>query len=308
MQIHKIYIRSAKGITLIELIIVISIMSILATVIGPLIAKPMESYVAQNRRGTLVDNGQHAVEHMLREIHLAVPNSIRVNPAGTAIEFLRTVDGGRYREKTDLNNADVLQFTPNLDTAFDTIGSLETCSDPRMNVDGNAADCFNGVANCLVIGNRGVSAIPNVNQDIDAYNEINMATIKTCVATGRNGENKITYFNDRLKGLAGPPVVISKTFPKPVAGHRFQIVDTAVSYVCDLGTGEIRKYIGYGINPIQAVPPVGGTNSVLVTGVTACSFTSLRQSSHDILTAHIAVSADGESVSLMQQTRVSNTP
>ena len=92
---------ACRGFSLIELIIVIILTGILAGILFTIIRGPLQAYVQVERRATLVDIVETALQRMTREIRLALPYSVRANTPGgyVAVEFLRTIDGGRYRSQ-----------------------------------------------------------------------------------------------------------------------------------------------------------------------------------------------------------------
>lgn len=121
--------RREQGFTLIELITVIVIVGILASMTTDLITLPVRSYLDQQRRTALVDSAESTLRLMQRDIRRALPNSIRINSDGTVLELLHTSDGGRYRAKlTSTGSGNILDFT-STDSSFDVIGTL--LSTPR---------------------------------------------------------------------------------------------------------------------------------------------------------------------------------
>ncbi len=117
--------KMQEGFTLIELIMVIVIVGILATMTTSIITLPVKSYIDLERRTALVDAAEISLRRMQRDIRRALPNSIRITNSGTAIELLHTTDGGRYRAKLDSSDGsgDILNFTK-ADSSFDVLGSL----------------------------------------------------------------------------------------------------------------------------------------------------------------------------------------
>lgn len=95
---------------------VIVITGILAGMVAIFIRAPVQSFFDTARRAALVDAADTALRRISRDLHDALPNSVRIN--GTALEFLHVRSAGRYREQ---GPGDPLDFTAN-DTSFDVLG------------------------------------------------------------------------------------------------------------------------------------------------------------------------------------------
>jgi len=136
-----------KGFTLIELIMVIVIVGILATMTTDILTLPVKSYIDLERRTTLGDSAEMTLRRMQRDIRRALPNSIRIIPDGTAIELLHTTDGGRYRAKLASDGSgDFLDFT-SADSSFDVMGSLTSVPNGELviyNLGSVSADAYAG--------------------------------------------------------------------------------------------------------------------------------------------------------------------
>ncbi len=114
--------RRNRGVTLIELIMVIAITGIIAAAVAIFIRRPVEGYIDAARRAALTDEADTALRRITRDLRLALPNSIRVDATGKFIEFLETSGGGRYRAEVGSGGAgNPLNFAA-ADTAFDVIG------------------------------------------------------------------------------------------------------------------------------------------------------------------------------------------
>ena len=270
-----------NGFTLIELIIVILLIGILSGVIFTILRGPIQAYVDVEKRTRLVDIADTALQRMTREIRLALPNSIRVT-GGTTVEFLRTLDGGRYRAKPGGAGPavcggpvaqDRLKFSSSAD-CFEVMGSLNNFA----SID-TSGTCLASTSDCLVIYNTG-------QLNANAYAGDNVADITGATA------NSITFNN-------APP------FPFQSPRQRFFIVDTPVSFVCS--GGEINRFDDY---------PVGGavgTGDLLVNQVSACAFSYNAGSATraGLVTLSITISDStlaGASVTLLQQVHVDNQP
>jgi prepilin-type N-terminal cleavage/methylation domain-containing protein len=114
--------RIARGFTLVELVITITVASIIVVFMALFIVMPMNAYSTQTQQAALVDAADSALRFMARDLRSALPNSVRVSTSGTvtALELLATADGARYQDGGPFSNpALVLDFTT-ADTAFAT--------------------------------------------------------------------------------------------------------------------------------------------------------------------------------------------
>ncbi|MBC8024936.1 MAG: prepilin-type N-terminal cleavage/methylation domain-containing protein [Steroidobacteraceae bacterium] len=89
---------NARGFTLIELVISIAIASIVVVFATMFISAPIGAYEAHSRRAALVDDTSGAWPRMERDLHAALPNSLRTRRNGSfvVIEMLRVVAVVRY--------------------------------------------------------------------------------------------------------------------------------------------------------------------------------------------------------------------
>lgn len=85
-----------RGFTLIELIIVITLLGIISLVTVGFITSSMQGYADLTRRDQLSSAVRVAVERMAREVRNALPNSIRVNADGSCMEFIPALAASRY--------------------------------------------------------------------------------------------------------------------------------------------------------------------------------------------------------------------
>lgn len=92
----KIAVKKQQGFTLVELITVMVISGIVAMLVVNLIASPMTAYADLKRRAELVDIAELTLHRMARDIHHALPNSVRISADQLSLEILHTIDGGRY--------------------------------------------------------------------------------------------------------------------------------------------------------------------------------------------------------------------
>ncbi len=275
--------RQSQGFSLIELITVIVIVGILATMTTKLITLPVSSYVDLQRRTALVDTAEMTLRRMQRDIRRALPNSIRITGGGTVLELLHVEDGGRYRARQDVTagptagkcasdpTGDILDFTTT-DNCFEVTGTLKTFK-PQATA-----------GEYLVVYNLGgLSA--------DAYS---------------SGGNRTTVVNS---SNASSVKFNNFKFPYSSPQQRFFIVDTPITYLCL--NNRLLRYSGYGITATQPNPPSGVTGQIQADKILSCRFTydpgSPLRSGLISLEITLTDSA-GESTQLMQQVHVDNMP
>ena len=307
--------RRHSGMTLIELVVVITISGIISSVLIFFIVGSMQSYEAQARRAELVDAAEMALRRMARDIRQALPNSVRVDPTGRVIEMLNTADGARYREGpgtlpgghphgppafrlrvpgTDGDGFNIVGFFPNITVPFDST---------------NPTDCPS--LNCrLAIYNQGVTGA-------DAYADANAPANTPVVMTNPS----VITFTVRMDGQEDSSVFNDEHQVKPSGNLRFRyaspnqrvfIVDTPVTYACDTAGKTITRYSNYPITAAQQTTPAGAASALLSTPVTACTFTYSQGTNQraGLVTLDITVSDtdSGEVVRLLYQTHVDNSP
>lgn len=253
------------------------ITAILASAVAVFLQKPVQSYFDSTRRAELVDVADTAIRRITRDLRLALPNSVRVDPTGKYLEFLLTSGGGRYRAEVDIAGAgDILDFaaaSPG-DLSFDVIGPMPTAA----------------VGNYVVVYNLGITGA-------DAYAGTNRATISALTAT------KISL----------SPAFL---FPFDSPGKRFQVVQYPVTYQCspdsaNPANGFIRRYWNYGFNATQPTSFVTTNNARIATNVANCGFTydsAVVAQRAGLVLLTVQLSKSQELVTLVGQAHVSNVP
>lgn len=266
-----------RGFTLIEALVVIMVTGIVAAGVAIFMRGTVQSYFDTARRAELSDIADTAARRVARDIQSALPNSVRVN--GT--DFLELVPiraAGRYRMEKGVSAADdPLDFSDPADNAFDVLG-------PAVNV-------ANGDA--IVIFNMGQPGA-------DVYE----GSSRRNAAAPFGAMGHVTYTTGGTQ------------FPYASPGARFQVVNTAVSYACDLANGRLWRYSRYAIQAAQPASIVDLDNldpvekSMVASNLTACSFayTGGTLERNGLVVMQLAITAQGETVSLQHQIGVVNTP
>lgn len=262
--------RLAAGFSLIELVVVIVLIGVLATVSVALIRQPIDASADVQRRARLADAADQAMARISRDLRLALPNSIRTSTDGRAIEMLVAPMAGRYRARpTAAGGGDVLDFT-SADASFELLAPL-----PAVPAPGQWAVVYNLAAS-------GTQA--------NAWAGDNRATIGT-----GSSATSIT--------LAAP-----FQFPFPSPSQRVYVVDQAVQYRC-ASDGQLRRHAGYAPATTMVVPPLG-TSALLAEGVSLCSFRfdAGNASRQGLAALSLAITRDGESVNLLKSVHLPNLP
>ncbi|CAG1016686.1 hypothetical protein BURC_01460 [Burkholderiaceae bacterium] len=219
-----------------------------------------------------------AADTALRRIAREVQHALpnSVRVSGGALEFLPVSAGGRYRAA------------------------------PRGDGSGDFLDLDSGTDNSfevLVPGGVDVTAgqrlvIYNLT-DGDAYSG---ASSRALTSSG-SGITTLSY------------AVGGTQFPFASPSHRFQVIGSPVSFVCD-GAGSLRRYSGYAMQAAQptatGAPPLSTASSnTLLTNLVGsdCSFSYTAVSARNgLLTLRLKLTSSGESVTLVQQIHVSTSP
>ncbi len=271
------------GFNLVEMIVVIAITGILSAAVAVFIKGPISGFIDTTRRAELTDIADTALRRMGRDLHLALPNSVRVRTdAGGSqyMEFLQAPAGARYREDGSPTALDFTITGPQLQT-FDYFG-------PPLN-----AAPYNVVPGWwVVVYNLGIP-------QADAYNNDNISPITAITASQIQ--------------INSP-----HAFPFESSGQRFQIVDTPVTYKCDAVTGRLMRYWGYGIQPSQPMTfasgssarLAGSTNASVINCGLAFTYTSGVTDRSGLVEIRLDVrnTASNELVSLYYEVHVNNVP
>lgn len=276
-----------RGFTLVEAVIVILITGIVSAMVAVFIKAPVEGYFDSARRAGLTDVADTALRKIGRDIHIAVPNSMRI-PAPTCMGLIPTYNGGHYRPAQDCSaypgsacTGDALDFTA-ADTSFDA--RLTQAVAPAT-------------GDIVVIYNLGIPGA-------DAYSADNTSA----VVAGSTATN--IKISSKQFSLASPDAyfqLIPKNSPAV-----FYLCSNPGTDVAGNGTGVLYRYTGHSIanQPASCVAPTGATAAVLANKVSFCEFVyapgvTQRDS---LVSLKIEVAGQSERVPLYHEVHVNNVP
>ena len=263
-----------RGFTLIEAIIVITITAIIAAVVAVFIKSPIQGYFDSSRRAEMTDIADTALRRISRDLHLALPNSVRVTNVGSVydLEFLETSAGGRYRADSGTRALDTACNTP---IDFTTTTSSFCVLGPTISA---------SAGQLVAVYNLGIPGA-------DAYTGVNTSAITS---------------------VSGAQINIQpKLFPFASPSSRFQVISTPVSYVCDPSAGTLTRYWGYPISATQPTSFTGASSALLATHVSACAFSYTQQvitQQAGLVSTTLQLTESNETISLYEETHVSNVP
>lgn len=264
------------GFTLVEMIVVIVITGIIGSVVAVFIKAPVQGYVDSARRAELTDIADTAFRRVGRDLRLALPNSVRVTtgtcPGGSgSCSFLEFIPtkGGGRYRAGPTGNE--LDFTSTTDNSFEVLGT-------SVNV---------ASGDSIVIYNLGIAGA-------DAYGG---SSRRAAAAPFGAALTTVTFATGGTQ------------FPFDSPGHRFHVVSTSASYVCDTTAGTLTRY-SYAIQSAQPTSTLAGGNLLATHVGSVCAFTydPLVSARNGLVTMRLSITQDSETVSLYSATHVSNQP
>ncbi len=284
--------RPDSGFTLVEAIVVIVILAIVASIMAVFIGGPVQGYFDSARRAGMSDVADTALRRMARDARLAVPNSVRATLSGGIyyLEFVPTLSGGQYRgnDACFTSGAGCGQLTA-LSGALS--GAAAGSFIAVYNVNNNAAGDCSGSAPSVYCGqNRAAIA----------------GTAAATDATYGSAELNLNFAN----------TVFNPSLAASMPGQRFQIFSGPVTYACAPavngtdGSGTLNRYSGYALQAAQPTAFAGITPALLAGNVSGCTigYADGVLGNRGLITLWLEIRTQGESVSLMQQVHVDNTP
>jgi MSHA biogenesis protein MshO len=290
--------RAARGFTLIEAIVVMLIVAVLALAVAVFLPAPVQGYLSTVRRLEMSDTADTALRRIARDVRLALPNSVRVDASGLFLEFLPLKAGGRYRDD---------------ESCFSTgCTSLQTMGDMLTNAQVVAGSDQVSIYNTY--NNSGADCDPVTPGLYSAYCGHGVKPLTSALGAGTTSNTL---------GFALAPVFLP---PGGSPTRRvFIIAASPVTYACDAANGVLWRIAGYTRQATQptslaAAPLSTATSRTRLATKVTCpaivpgsvpprfSYTAGASERYGLLSAWITLQDSGESVSLLHQIHVDNTP
>ncbi|MFN0186166.1 MAG: type II secretion system protein J [Aquabacterium sp.] len=289
----------ARGFTLIELIIVVVLGGIVAAAMSAFMKPAFDAWFASRNRSTLAAQAGHAMQRMLHDVRVAVPNSVRT-PDAACFEVVPTTVGGRFRKGPDT----LKDVKPGCAPGLDCSAPLDAAQPTTI---------FDVLTPLMSVPAEGDWVVIDNQNPGDVYAGYNRAAIKYV-------ETPETVYGQHRIYMAGQAI------PAGYDGGRFVVVPQAqgpVFYSCEGadgsvdgngdGRGVLVRRTGYGFEaeyPSKCPGSAGG--DLLATHVRRCRFLfdpnqgATQQNGY--VSMEIELSRGGESVSLMVGAHVANAP
>jgi MSHA biogenesis protein MshO len=278
------FIKTSKGFTIIEIVVVIVITGIIAGLVALIIGRTVSSYHALDRRDKLQSSARYALERISRELRQALPNSVctfngaNCNNSSDRLYFIHAFDAGLYQDQAGVYPSGQprlpLPILPNTASQFDVISGIGL-SQPAANM-------------AVVVYN-----INNVNIYSGGANHIHpVANIDETKDSGAGNLISVLQF--------AAPI----GFPTHSPTRRLHIIENNATLFYRDGTNLFRSTTS------RTSPNTPLSPRLLLENVQALSFSYTPGQHHraGLLQINLTVEKDGEQVQIIHEAHVYNVP
>lgn len=270
--------KKSAGFTLIELIMVIVILSIIATVSVKFISHSAQGLVDTGERQALASSATIAVEKVLREVRRALPNSVRAfdDGANKCLELVPILYSSEY----------ISVPTASAATSFQSIQFV---------------NAVGGETGYVAVYPSGPESVYDANKAVSSMT----AVASTVGAVGSADENLQTII---FSGGA------SYRFPTDSPKKRFYLVSQPISF-CDDASGRLWRYQNYGFHSdsSSSIPTTGSDRILIADSLQNLSFNyspaQLQRNAVVRMSVTIVRPNDAsESINVSQEVQLRNVP
>jgi MSHA biogenesis protein MshO len=288
--------RSVRGFSLLEAITVIIIAGIIVAAVAIFMQRPIQGYFSSTNRAAMADTADTALRRIGRDVRLALPNTVRVGGGGLFLEFLPVKTGGRYQQ----NDACFSSGCSSLSTLGDMLSGVQVTTGSDL------------VAIYNQYNNSGADCAPTTAGLYSAYCGQGITTLTSASGAGTTS-NTLGFGNTVFLPSGGSPT-----------RRVFIISASPVTYTCDAATNTLWRISGYARQAAQptsfvAAPlSTAGSKVPLATNVSCpavvagvpprFSYSSGASERYSLLSAWITLQNSGETINLLHQIHVDNTP
>lgn len=298
---NQYHARHACGFTLVEMIVVIVISGIISVAITNIIVHPIEGYNDLQRRAELVDSAEMTLQRIARDIRRALPNSIRTS--SNTIGMINTLDAGIYRYYPPPGSpANLIKFEAN-------VGS--NTGDDQFTVYGQFKQITLPFSSTIALA---INSTNNTDVYSQSVHTDRTSTTANYVITPPGLTVAIDNSADSSISLSSPVFLTPFSSDPPelstsIQGRRLFLVNGGITYKCE--SGMLNRYSGHALS--TTIGDTGSTEANLLASHVDCSNTSFTFDPGSPLrgalaTLKISLSDEGESITLLHQIHVSNTP
>ena len=291
--------RAARGFTLIELVMVVTLCALIAVLIAAALSRPLDGVLAQMRRAALVDAAALASARLQRDVHEAVPNSLRISSDGQALELLHASGVARYVPNRSTTPVPALAAG----TASSCLPSGNACNllrllDPAVSVSG---------VRWLVLYNIGAESggVPLTGSNVWSYANPGVITPTGSSFTLASGATS----GESWLQVTLPSGTSSFSFHQPSPMYRLYLADMIIGYRCT--GGSLWRYTYSTLSPgVPAGIPVGASSARMASDLASCTLDYRRGtgSRAGLVTLKLQLSRNGETIELLQQVHVDHVP
>ncbi|MCJ8311707.1 MAG: type II secretion system protein [Saccharospirillaceae bacterium] len=303
----------SNGFTLIELVMVITLMAIIAATVTPILTRPFANYQIQYARQELVSLAQSSVDKISQEIKQALPNTIRISSDGSTLEFILIEQGGRYR--SSILSGDNSALSPSqADSRFTILGLYGT-----YNNDGARLSLYNTSVSTFytqLLQSTDQTTVTAANNNV----QITPLSVTTCITDCSQSANSAPIADI---SLSRPHQFDSLGFGSPK--NRIFLFTTGVIYQCstDIGAADgslnIYRYQNYDFKSDQAdldtraeiEASAAEIKSLLSQKLSQCEFSYTQGNSTRSGVIDISITMQNEvagTITLLKQVLVQNAP